>query len=83
MNLITPEFALFADDNELIEQITYLNAEYRKGTPKVSDQHFDSLYAELERRLPKHPLVAKVQTALFDGKGRIFHPELMLSTEKA
>lgn len=83
MNLITPEFAVFAEDNELIEQITHLNQQYRAGTPVVSDSHFDALFAELERRLPKHPLVVGVQTALFDAKGRIKHPFPMLSTEKA
>lgn len=83
MNLITPEFAVFAEDNELIEQITHLNQQYRAGTPVVSDSHFDALFAELERRLPKHPLVVGVQTALFDAKGRIKHSMPMLSTEKA
>ncbi|WP_445766761.1 BRCT domain-containing protein [Rheinheimera sp.] len=83
MNIITSEFAIFADDNELIEQITHLNQQYRAGTPVVSDGYFDALFAELERRHPKHPLVVGVQTALFDAKGRIKHPFPMLSTEKA
>lgn len=83
MNIITPEFAIFADDNELIEQVEFLNKQYRSGAPVVSDSHFDAIFAELERRLPKHPLVAGVQTALFDAKGRIKHPFPMLSTEKS
>jgi len=83
MEILPPEFAVFAEDNELIGQITELNKHYRAGNPLVSDAHFDALFEELERRLPKHPLVAGVQTALFDAKGRIKHPFPMLSTEKA
>lgn len=83
MNIIDAELVSFADTNELVEQITFLNQKYRAGAPLVTDTHFDTLLSELERRQPQHPLVVGVQTALFDAKGRIKHPFPMLSTDKA
>ncbi|MBM34083.1 MAG: hypothetical protein CML22_07265 [Rheinheimera sp.] len=84
MQILTPEFSCFATDAELIAQVAHLNTEYRKGSPLVTDAHFDALFTELEQRQPDHELVKKVQPEpLQDSKGRIAHSRPMLSTEKS
>lgn len=83
MNITPVDLLCFTSDSTLISEVGYLNDQYRKGDALVSDAHFDALFAELESRLPSHPLVTKVQTTLFDAKGRVAHPKPMLSTEKA
>lgn len=83
MKPVSPELVCFATDQELIAQVSHFNQLYRAGSSPISDAHFDALFAELESRQPNHPLVANVQPASVDSKGRVAHPIPMLSTEKA
>lgn len=83
MTPVSPELVCFATDQELIAQVSHFNQLYRAGSSPISDAHFDALFAELESRQPNHPLVANVQAAPVDSKGRVAHPFPMLSTEKA
>jgi len=71
---------------ELSDVTTYLNEQYREGEPKVSDNVFDFVYmSALKERIPEHDLLNKVQpeTIKYGSKGRIIHPQAMLSTDKA
>lgn len=83
MTPVSPELVCFATDQELIAQVSHFNQLYRAGSSPITDAHFDALFAELESRQPNHPLVANVQPASVDSKGRVAHPFPMLSTEKA
>ncbi|MGI2115574.1 BRCT domain-containing protein (plasmid) [Shewanella sp. HL-SH4] len=72
-------------DVQLSDLMTYLNDQYRKGTPQISDTAFDFIYLpSLRQRVPQHPLITKVQPEPAMGsKGRIKHLHPMLSTDKA
>lgn len=83
MTPVLPELVSFATNQELIAQVSYFNQLYRAGSSPITDAHFDALFAELESRLPEHPLIKNVQEAALDSKGRVAHPFPMLSTEKA
>lgn len=73
-------------NNELVTVIEALNTAYRAGMPVITDARYDHEFmAELARRDPQHPRLARVETepdAVF-GETRVPHPQPMLSTEKA
>ncbi|HFG1874014.1 TPA: BRCT domain-containing protein [Vibrio cholerae] len=71
---------------QLAELCVYLNYEYRKGSPVVSDESFDFYARELFAQAPDHAFFSLPQptdTAADNAKGRIEHPTSMLSTDKA
>lgn len=71
-------------DDQLSDLTIYLNTEYRKGSPKISDQEFDLKYLEaLKVRIPEHSLFNNVQPTSEAAKNKVEHPEPMLSTDKA
>ncbi|MCD9476307.1 MULTISPECIES: BRCT domain-containing protein [Photobacterium] len=82
---------MFISNDELSALCIYLNDEYRKGCPLVSDNEFDDIYlAELKFRQPNHPLLTHPQPENFgvestqvDVSDRIKHAIPMLSTNKA
>ncbi|HHC7267587.1 TPA: hypothetical protein ACN30M_001350 [Vibrio parahaemolyticus] len=71
---------------QLAELCVYLNTEYRKGSPVVSDESFDFYARELFAQAPENDFFSLPQptdTAADNAKGRISHPSPMLSTDKA
>lgn len=47
--------------NELVEQITYYNNEYRNGNPVVSDAEYDALVDRLKSMNPDHEWFQKIE----------------------
>ncbi|WIH21888.1 BRCT domain-containing protein [Photobacterium damselae] len=82
---------MFINNEELSSLCIFLNDEYRKGTPVVSDQDFDDIYmAELKFRMPSHPLIMTPQPENFINESKMVevgaqvkHETPMLSTFKA
>ncbi|WP_076414901.1 BRCT domain-containing protein [Shewanella sp. UCD-KL12] len=72
-------------DHQLSDLMVYLNEQYRCGTPKISDAAFDYVYMpELQKRLPSHNLITKVQPEpMLGSRLRMKHINPMLSTQKA
>lgn len=83
-NLLKPVHTL--STTQLAELCVYLNNEYRKGSPLVSDESFDFYARELFVQDPSNTFFSLPQptdTATDNAKGRISHPTPMLSTDKA
>ncbi len=79
-----PQKSTSLNDSELIGFLEIANFLYRAGDQIISDQEYDFIFlAELQKRLPHHPFLTKVEPeSSFSGKKRAL-PERMLSTEKA
>lgn len=71
-------------DIQLSNLMTYLNEQYRKGTPQISDTAFDLIYLpSLKKRVPQHRLITKVQPEPAMGtKGRVKHVHPMLTSKR-
>ncbi|MDA8905748.1 helix-hairpin-helix domain-containing protein [Candidatus Thioglobus sp.] len=72
-------------DSDLVEFCYIANQSYRSGNPIISDENYDFIFVhELEKRLPNHPFLQKVETEVSgfsEEKNKL--PEKMLSTDKA
>ncbi len=80
--LMTPAQQL--SDDELVEFLSIANALYRGGVGIISDSLYDLHFlAELQKRIPDHAFLHKVEPEQgFTGK-TVALPEIMLSTDKA
>lgn len=85
MNILkADELLRNATPEAVVEQLQHLNAAYRSGEPIVSDHEYDTMRKALATLDPKHPFLFTVEPeSLLDGKGRVNHPQPMLSTDKA
>ena len=72
-------------DEDLLEFCKFANQRYRDGSPIISDEDYDFIYAlELSKRLPDHPFLQKVEDENVGfSEEKIKLPEKMLSTDKA
>ena len=72
-------------DEDLLEFCKFANQSYRDGSPIISDEDYDFIYAlELSKRLPDHPFLQKVEDENVGfSEEKIKLPEKMLSTDKA
>lgn len=72
-------------NEQLILVCEKLNAEYRAGSPLVSDETFDHVYLKaLSQRVPNHHLITSPQpTDITISLGKVKHLQPMLSTQKA
>ena len=84
---ITNQRILISDltDEDLLEFCKFANQRYRDGSPIISDEDYDFIYAlELSKRLPDHPFLQKVEDENVGfSEEKIKLPEKMLSTDKA
>ena len=84
---ITNQKILISDltDEDLLEFCKFANQRYRDGSPIISDEDYDFIYAlELSKRLPDHPFLQKVEDENVGfSEEKIKLPEKMLSTDKA
>ena len=84
---ITNQRILISDltDEDLLEFCKFANQSYRDGSPIISDEDYDFIYAlELSKRLPDHPFLQKVEDENVGfSEEKIKLPEKMLSTDKA
>ena len=84
---ITNQKILISDltDEDLLEFCKFANQSYRDGSPIISDEDYDFIYAlELSKRLPDHPFLQKVEDENVGfSEEKIKLPEKMLSTDKA
>ena len=84
---ITNQRILISDltDDDLLEFCKIANQRYRDGSPIISDEDYDFIYAlELSKRLPDHPFLQKVEDENVGfSEEKIKLPEKMLSTDKA
>lgn len=62
-----------------VNNLLMLNATYRKGTPKVSDEEFDTLEAQLKELDPQNPYFNK---GINDESGMVPLPTKMTSLDK-
>lgn len=85
MKLLLSKEVNLLSNQELSSLCEYLNAEYRKGNPLVSDHEFDFVYMKALSEIdPNHSLFTLPQeTSAVTAKNRVKHPAPMLSTEKA
>ena len=85
MNILKADELMQKGSSETaVEQLQHLNAAYRSGTPLVSDHEYDTMRKALAELEPNHPFLLSVEPeVLLDGKGRVSHPNPMLSTDKA
>ena len=84
---ITNQKILISDltDEDLLEFCKFANQRYRDGSPIISDEDYDFIYAlELSKRLPDHPFLQNVEDENVGfSEEKIKLPEKMLSTDKA
>tara|TARA_R110001592_G_scaffold342386_1_gene632223 strand:- start:18536 stop:20407 length:1872 start_codon:yes stop_codon:yes gene_type:complete len=85
MNIFNAEELLRnASPEAAVEQLKHLNEAFRAGSPIVSDHQYDTMRQALATLDPNNPFLFTVEPeALLDGKGRVNHPQPMLSTDKA
>ena len=70
--------------SKLVTFLKKASSAYREGSPLIDDDTYDHIYlAELQRREPRHPYLAKVESEPDFGSKRLKHPEPMLSLEKS
>jgi len=62
-------------------QIVYYNDLYRKGTPSISDQVFDSMLENFESQVSTEEF-DRLRGSLFDAKGKIKHQYIIGSLKK-
>lgn len=71
------------DQKQRVDQLKLYNEAYREGSPLISDAEYDRLVEELRAAAPGHPYLNAVEPENLNGKTKVRHPRLMLSTEKA
>lgn len=71
-----------AQEQQLAESLMFDNAQYRAGTPRISDDEYDAKHDKLAEINPNHPLVNNVEPELLSGQ-TFSHTTPMLSTDKA